>query len=129
MRSIRKFAYGAALALSVLCVQPTPAVAEDAHGVFTLSHEVHWQNCILTPGEYAFSVKGGGFPTVVTLRGINDTATDAMLLVSNVATPKPNAQSKLTLVSRHGQSFVSEMDLPEYDMTLSFMVPPDSGSK
>jgi hypothetical protein len=35
----------------------------------------------------------------------------------------------LTLVSRNGQSFVSTMALPEYDMTLHFTVPRESESR
>jgi hypothetical protein len=35
----------------------------------------------------------------------------------------------LTLVSRNGQSFVSTMALPEYDMTLHFTVPRASESR
>ena len=95
MRTIRKFAYAAVLILTMFSLQPTLAAAEDARGVFTLSHEVHWQKCVLRPGDYAFSIK----------------------------------TSKLVLVSRKGQSFVSAMQLPAYEMTLNFAVPPEKSSK
>ena len=56
--------------------------------------------------------------------GINGTGSDAMMLVNDVESPKPDeVSSMLTLVSRNGQSFVSTMALPEYDMTLHFTVP------
>jgi hypothetical protein len=59
------------------------------------------------------------------LRGLNG-GTDAMLLATDVESVKPNAANKLVLVSRDGQSFVSAMELPEFDMSLRFAVPPES---
>ena len=129
MRSIRKFAYAAVLTLSIFAVQPTPAAAEDARGAFTLSHEVHFQKWVLRPGDYTFSVKNVGSSQFLTLRGINGTHADAMLMVNDVETPKPDEGSRLVLVSRNGQSFLSTMTLPNYDMTLRFAVPRQSASK
>ncbi len=129
MRSIRTFAYAAVLSLSMFSIQPTLAAAEDAHGVFTLVHEVHWQNHVLRPGDYAFSVKTSSPPTFLMLRGLNGTGTDAILMVTDVESPQANATSKLYLVSKQGQSFVSAMDLPQYDISLRFAVPAGSPSK
>lgn len=129
MRSIRKFAYAAVLSLSMFSIPPTLAAAEDARGSFTLSHEVHWQNIVLRPGDYSFSLKTSGPPTVLTLRGLNGTGTDAMVLVSDIESPKTPEASRLVLVSRDGQSFVSTMELPEYEMTLHFAVPPETPTK
>src|SRR5271154_6085304 len=129
MRLIRKFAFAAVLAVSIFSIQPTLAAAEDVRGVFTLSHEVHWQNSVLRPGDYAFSIRGSGSPTLLMLRGLNGTGTNAMFLVVDVETPKPNAASSLVLVSRDGQSFVRAMDLPDYDITLRFAVPHDAAMK
>jgi hypothetical protein len=129
MRSLRKFAYAAVLGLSFFSIQPALAAAEDARGVFTLSHEVHWQNHVLRPGDYAFSLKEAGRPTFLMLRGLNGTGTDAMVLVPDVETPKAEGASKLVLVSRDGQSFVSSLELPGYDMVLNFIVPPESALK
>jgi hypothetical protein len=126
MRSLRTLAYAAFLALSMFTIQPTLAAAEDVRGVFTLSHEVHWQNCVLKPGDYSFSFKSNGLPTLLTLRGLNGTGTDAMLLVSEVETSKPDEATRLLLVSRDGKSFVSSMSLPSYDMVLYFAVPAES---
>jgi hypothetical protein len=125
MKSIRKFAYAAVLGLSTLTIQPTLVAAEDAHGNFTLSHEVHFQKIVLRPGDYAFSIKAMGASEFLMLRGLNG-GTAAMLLVNHVETPKPNDASKLVLVSRDGQSFVSTMTLSEFDMTLRFAVPRES---
>jgi len=130
MRSIRKFAYAAVLGLSMFTLQPTLASAEEAHGSFTLTHEVHWQKCVLSPGEYMFSVKTNGPSELLTLRGINGTGTNAIMMMNDVESSKPEeVSSMLTLVSRNGQSFVSTMALPEYDMTLHFAVPRESASR
>ena len=124
MRSICKFAYAAVLGLSMFTLHPTLAAAEDAHGSFTLTHEVHWQKCVLSPGDYTFSLTTAGPSEFLMLRGVNGTGTNAMMLVNDVESPKPDeVSSMLTLVSRNGQSFVSSMALPEYDMTLHFTVP------
>ena len=129
MRSICKFAYAAVLGMSMFTLQPTLAAAEDAHGSFTLTHEVHWQKCVLGPGEYTFSIKSEGPSELLVLRGINGTATNAIMLVNDVESPKPEeVRSMLTLVSRNGQSFVSTMALPEYDMILHFSVPVEHAS-
>jgi hypothetical protein len=129
MRSIRKFAYAAALAVTIICVEPTLVAAEDARGVFTLTHEVHWQKYVLRPGNYAFSVKTVGSAEFLMLRGRNGTGTDAMLMVNDVETPKQDEVSQLVLVSRDGKSFVSTMELPGYDMSLHFAVPPEKAQK
>jgi hypothetical protein len=115
--------------MSIFAVQPTPAAAEEAHGTFTLSHAVHWQKCILHPGDYSFDVKNMGSSQWLTLRGLNGKRTNAMLMVNNVDTPKPNEASRLILVSRNGQSYVSAMALPEYEMTLRFAVPAENSPK
>lgn len=128
MRSIRKFAYAAALGLSLLTIQPTLAAAEEAHGSFTLSHEVRCQNVVLRPGDYTFSVDTKGSFEFVTLRGSNG-GTSAMLMVNTVETLKPDQASRLVLVSREGQSFISTMELPKYDMSLRFAVPSAGTSK
>jgi hypothetical protein len=130
MRSICKFAYAAVLGLSMFTLQPTLAAAEDAHGSFTLTHEVHWQKCVLGPGNYTFSLKSEGPSEFVMIRGINGTGTNAMMLVNDVESPTPEeVSSMLTLVSRNGQSFVSTMALPEYDMVLHFTVPRERESR
>src|SRR6266481_7212999 len=130
MRSICKFAYAAVLGLSMFTLQPTLAAAEDAHGSFTLTHEVHWQKCVLGPGDYTFSLTTEGASEFLMIRGVNGTGTNAMMLVNDVESSKPDeVSSMLTLVSRNGESFVSTMALPEYDMTLHFTVPRESESR
>ena len=129
MRSLRKFAYAAVVTVSMFSIQPTLASAEEARGVFKLSHEVHWLNYVLRPGDYAFSLKTSGLPMLLTLRGLNGTGTNAMLLVSDFEVPKTPESSSLVLVSRDGQSFVSTMQLPDYDIDLHFAVPREAPLK
>jgi len=129
MKSIRDFAYAAALAATVFCVLPTLAAAEDARGKFTLTHEVHWQNYVLRPGDYSYSVKSTGGSEYLLLRGRNGSGTDATLVINDIDAPKLDDVSQLILVSRNGQSFVSTMDLPGSDMTLHFAVPPEGKQK
>lgn len=129
MRSLRKFTYAAVLTMSIFSIQPTLAGAEDARGVFTLSHEVHWQNNVLRAGDCAFTLKSIGRPMFLVLRGLNGTGTDAMMLVSDVETPNSDEISRLVLVSRNGKSFVSSLELPNYEMTLRFNVPGENPSK
>lgn len=129
MRSIRKVVYAAALGMSMFAVQPTLAAAEDAHGSFTISHEVHWQKVVLRPGSYTFSVKSFGPSDFLTLRRSDGTGPESMFMAGNVESPKADEVSRLVLVSRGGQSFVSALALPEHDMTLRFAVPANAPSK
>jgi hypothetical protein len=124
MKTIRKFAYAAVLSLGILSIQPTLAAAEGPHGSFNISHEVRCHNVALSPGDYNFSItRTVGGERLLVLQGINGTGTDAMLLVNEVDTPKPDETNSLVLVSRDGQSYVSAMELPEFDMVLRFDVP------
>jgi hypothetical protein len=84
---------------------------------------------VLRPGDYAFSIKTTGPGALLTLRGLHGTGTDAMLFVADVESTDSNQSGKLVLVSRKGQSFVSAMQLPAYEMTLNFAVPPEKSSK
>ncbi len=129
MRSIRTFAYAATLGLSMFTLQPTLAAAEDAHGSFKLTHEVALAEMCASSRRLCLLHEYNGRPTFLTLRGLNGTGTDAVLLVSDIETPKPDDTNRLDLVSISGKSFVSAMTLPEYDLTLRFAVPPESPSK
>src|SRR5712692_10496091 len=100
MSSIRTFAYAEVLSLSFCTLQPALAAAVEARGIFTLSHEVHWQKCVLRPGAYTFSIKTMGSAEFLALRGINGTGTDAMMLVNDVQSPAPDGvSSRLVLRS------------------------------
>ena len=110
-------------------VRKCEAAAEEAHGSFTLSHEVHWQKVVLRPGSYIYSIKSFGPSDFLTVRRSDGTGTEEMLMAQTVETPKVNQTSRLVLVSRGGQSFVSTLELPDHEMTLRFAVPAEMPSK
>jgi hypothetical protein len=128
MRLICKFAYAAVLGMSMFSLRPTLAAAEDAHGSFTLTHEVRWQKCVLIPGDYTFSIQSEGPSELLMLRGDQRDWRERDDASERRRIAEAEVSAMLTLVSRHGQRFVSTMALPKYDMTLHFTVPRESES-
>jgi hypothetical protein len=126
MTSIRRFAYAAALTLSALSFAPSLASAQEAHGRFTLAHEVHWQNALVPAGEYEFSFKLSGPSELLFVRRFTGSGPGFMMLVNDTGEAKPSDLNQLVLVSREGKSFVSAMDLPEAGVTLHFVVPSET---
>jgi len=113
----------------MFAVQPTLAAAQDAHGSFTLAHEVHWQKVVLRPGSYIFTVKSFGPSDFLMLRRTDGTGAQAMLMAEGVETPRGNQVSRIVLVSRGGQSYVSTLQLPDHDIALRFVVPAEMALK
>jgi hypothetical protein len=126
MTSIRRFVYAAALTLSALSVAPSLASAQEAHGRFTLAHEVHWQNALVPAGDYEFSFKASGPSELLFVRRLSGSGPGFMMLVNDIAESRPSDLNQLVLVSREGKSFVSAMDLPEAGVTLHFAVPSET---
>jgi hypothetical protein len=125
MNSIRRFVYTAALVLSALNFTPSLASAQDAAGTFTLAHEVRWQNAVVPPGKYRFTVGASGPSEMLTLRKVDGSA-GFILLVTDTENSRPADQSQLVVVSRLSGSFVSTMQLPGFGMTLHFAVPSET---
>jgi hypothetical protein len=123
MKSIRRFAFAAVLALSALNFTPSLASAQEVAGTFTLSHEVHWQNAIVAAGEYRFTVGPEGPWELLTLRKASGSGAGFMLLVNDTDTSRPSDVSRLVVVSRASGTFVSTMQLPQFGITLRFAVP------
>ncbi len=123
MRSIRTFAYAAFLLLSAFTVQPSLAAAEDARGNFTLTHEAVLQNQVLPAGTYTFSLKPSGPAEFLLVQNLGKPAFAAMVLVTDVESAKPHQTSRVVLVSKNGKSYVSSIELPQFDMVLRFKVP------
>ena len=123
MNSIRKFAYAAVLTLSALNFAPGLASAQDAAGTFTLSHEVHWQNTIVPAGKYRFKIESNGPADRLTLQRLSGSGGGFVMLVAGTEDSKPSDLSRLVVVSRSSESFVSAMQLPQFGMTLHFTVP------
>jgi hypothetical protein len=127
-KSIRNFAYASLLALSALTFTTTLASAQEAHGNFTLTHNVRWQNAAVPAGEYKFSIESRGPSEMLVLRKVSGESTGFMILVNDTdAAPytsiDPVASGKLTVVSQSGARYVSSMELPALGMTLHFAVP------
>jgi hypothetical protein len=52
-----------------------------------------------------------------------------MLMAEGVETPQGNQVSRIVLVSRGGQSYVSTLQLPDHDIALRFVVPAEMALK
>lgn len=126
MKSIRMFAYAAALTLSALNFAPSQASAQEAAGAFTLTHEVHWQNTVVPAGKYHFTIGANGPEATLTLRKESGRSAGFMVMVTDIDASKPSDSSRLVVVSGPNGSFVSTMQLPEFGVTLRFTVPKET---
>lgn len=121
MTTIRKFAYTVVLALSTVTFAPGLAHAQVARGRFTLPHDVRWQNATVPAGEYQFSFSGGGL-AVLRLTKLDGKGAGFMFLVRDTEPGKPSGLNQLVLEDTPEGSYVSEMQLLDYGMTLRFRV-------
>ena len=126
MNGIRKFTYAALLTLSALNFTPSPAFAQEEGGRFTLDHEVHWQKAIVPAGKYRFVLESSGPAKLLSVREIGGDGVSFVLLVSDVEESHLTDLSRLVLVSRPEGSFVKQMLLPEFGVTLHFSVPSET---
>jgi hypothetical protein len=127
MKTICRFAYAALLILSALNFAPSMASAQDsAAGSFTLNHEVHWQKAVVPAGKYRFTMGSNGSSEMLMLRKIGGDGPSFVLFASDVEQSSPADLSRLLVVSRSSGSFVSEMQLPEFGITLHFAVPAET---
>ena len=130
MNSFRKLASTAVLTLGALAVFPSLAAAQSAAGTFTLSHEVNWQRAVVPAGTYRFSLESRGGPSqLLTLRKLNGDYRSFIIVANDVSQSKASDLDQLVLVSRSGKSFVSSLELPEFETTLHFAVPPERTEK
>jgi hypothetical protein len=124
MKSIRNYVYAAILAASALNFSPSLASAqEQAHGKFTLTHEVHLGNVKLPAGEYEFSFNPDGGSRMLNLSKVSGNFSRFIVLVPDTEAAKPSDQSRLVLESTPDGTYVSAMQLPEFGMSLYFTVP------
>jgi hypothetical protein len=123
MNPIRKFAYAVVLTFSALNFAPSLASAQDAGGSFTLSHEVHWQKAVVPAGKYRFTIEPDGPAELLTLRKVGGNGASFLILVTYVEESERTDLSRLVMVSRSGGSFVKQMQLPQFGVTLHFAVP------
>jgi hypothetical protein len=124
MTLIRKFAFAALLAVSALSLAPTVASAQQpAHGRFTLTHDVRWGSAKVPAAEYEFSFHPENPSPVLVLTKVSGAPTGFLMLVPSTKNAKPSPVNRLVLETTPEGSYVSEMRLPEFGMTLEFAVP------
>jgi hypothetical protein len=130
MTSIRKFVYATLLAATTLNFAPSLASAQEkAHGKFTLTHDVHWQNALVPAGDYRFSLDSDGVAGLLTLSKLSGARTGFLLMVHDADEAKPSDPSQLVLCTTPEGSYVSAMQLPEFGITLNFAVPSQATEK
>lgn len=123
MTSIPKFAFAAVLAASLLAIAPSPASAQEAHGSFTLIHDVRWERATVPAGEYRFSYDASNPSPVLVLSKLNGARTGFMMLVPATERATASGGDHLVLESTPEGSYVSAMELPGFGITLEFNVP------
>ena len=129
MKSLRKFAYAAVLTFSALNFTPSLASAQDEGGTFKLPHEVHWQNIIVPAGSYRFSLQPMGPSEMLTLTRTTGKPASFMLFSTDVDAATCSETARLVIESESGKSYVSAMDLPQFEVTLHFAAPANSGKE
>ena len=129
MKSIRKFTYAAVLTLSALNFAPSLASAQDEGGTFTLPHEVHWQNVVVPAGEYRFTLQPMGPSEILTLVKMSGKPASFMLFANETEENTGSETGRLIIDSKFGTSYVSAMDLPQFEVTLHFAAPANSGKE
>jgi hypothetical protein len=111
------------LAIGLAGASVIPAQAQSATGKFTLTHETHWGNVLLTPGVYSFALQSPSLPAAIMV-GKTGTAPIAIVLSASVSAERPGVGSTLLLNrSAAGESFVSALYLGDLGLSFHYMAP------
>ena len=130
MTSIRKFGYAALLAAVTFTFSSTSALAQQAaRGRFTLTHDVRWGSANVPAGEYGFAFDPNSTSPILTLSKLSGQRAGFLVLVPSTAHSKGTDASQLVLASSPDGSYVSAMQLPDFDMTLYFPIPSHPSEK
>ena len=129
MTSIRRFAYATLLAFTSLNFAPSLASAQEAHGKFTLTHDVHFGSVKVSAGEYEFSFDPDTLSRMLRLSKLSGAREKYLLLVPSTEDAKSSDLSRLLLQVTPDGSYVSAMQLPDVGMTLRFTVPSHASEK
>ena len=130
MTLIRKFVFPALLAASALSLAPTVAWAQQpARGKFTLPHDVRWGSAKVPSGEYEFSFDPENPSPVLILSKVSGVPTGFLMLVPSTENSRHSNVNRLVLESTPEGSYVSQMQLPEFGLTLDFAVPSHAAEK
>ena len=129
MKLLRRFVYAALLVLTPLSVMPSLATAEEAHGSFTLPHDVHWLNAFVPAGKYSFSFQPAGPVGLLMLQKLSGPATGFIMPVREIDDAKPADASRLVLEATPYGAYVKTLYLPQYGLTLRFALPSQKGEQ
>jgi hypothetical protein len=129
MKSIRKYAYAVVLTVSALNFAPSLASAQDDCGSFKLPHEVLWQNTLVPAGDYRFTLQPVGPSEMLKLTKLTGKPASFMLLVNDTEEATGSEPASLVINSKFGTSYVSAMNLPQFEVTLHFAAPISSGKE
>ncbi len=129
MKSIRQFAYATVLTLSALNFAPNLASAQDEGGAFTLTHAVNWQNAVVPAGDYRFTLQAIGPSEMLKLRKVSGTPASFMLMVNDTDVVSGSEAASLVIESKSGKSYVSTMNLPQFEVALHFAAPRTPGKE
>lgn len=114
----------ATLAIALLAigagVSQTVAQGISEKGTFTLPYEVRWNNVVLAPGDYTFTMRSTVSPALMTLSGPDRSF---FLAALTVAEKNTNRHSALTIESRGGERFVQELYLANSGLHFGYWVP------
>jgi hypothetical protein len=87
---------------------------------------VHWQKSVPPAGNYKFTIEPDGPLELLTLHKVGEAGRSFLMLVTDVEESKGSGLSRLVVVSRSGERFVEQMQLPEFGVTLRFAVPKET---
>ena len=111
------------LAIGLAGASVIPAQAQSASGKFTLTHETHWGNVLLTPGIYSFALQSPSLPAAIMV-GKTGAAQVAIVLPVEVSAERPAVSSTLLLNrTAAGESFVSALYLGNLGLSLHYSAP------
>jgi len=126
MKSLRGFSSIVFLAALSSLLSIASAAQTVAHGKFTLTHEVHWQNALVPSGDYEFFVKRGSGVDFLLLERGNTNSIGFFLMIPTSSPAGPTATDELHIVLHGDQRYVSSMELSQYGVDLDFSVPNDT---
>jgi hypothetical protein len=111
------------LAIGALGVSANSAYAQSAAGKFTLTHETHWGNVLLSPGVYTFSLQSPSLPAAIMV-GKAGSAQIAIVLPDAVSAENLRESGRLVLTRNDaGESFVSALYLGDLGLSLHYPAP------
>jgi hypothetical protein len=125
MKSIRRFSFAVVLTIGALGQFVGLAHAQEPmHGKFTLPYEVRWEKAVVPAGDYGFSLQPMGPFEILSLQKISGGARYGFfMMIHSSETARSTDLSKLVLVTKGDQRFVSSMQLANSGVTLDFAVP------